>query len=105
MQTNIAGHHVDVTPALKTYIENKLKRIERHFDHVVDAHVVLAVEKQRSKAEATIHVTGQNIHAEANHEDMYAAIDAMVDKLDRQVKRYKEKITDHHQRKGGLKAH
>ena len=104
MQINLAGHHVDVTPALRSYIENKLQKIERHFDHVVDVHVVLEVEKQRSKAEATIHVAGNVMHAESEHDDMYAAIDTMIDKLDRQVRRYKEKLTDHHKRDGRKKA-
>ena len=103
MQINIAGHHVDVTPALKTYIESKLKRIERHFDHVVDVHVILAVEKLRSKAEATVHVTGNNMHATAEHDDMYAAIDTLMDKLDGQIRRYKEKATNHHKRSSSLK--
>jgi putative sigma-54 modulation protein len=80
---------------MQDYIEAKLARIERHFDHVVDVHVVLAVEKQRQMAEATIHVAGNNIHAHCEHEDMYAAIDLLLDKLDRQVKKHKEKLTNH----------
>ena len=95
MQIQIDGHHVDVTESMHDYIHNKLTRVERHFDQVVDVHVVLSVEKQRQKAEATVHLAGNNIHAESENDHMYAAIDALVDKLDRQVKKHKEKLTDH----------
>ena len=103
MQLNLTGHHVDITPALRDYVNNKLERLERHFDHVTNVHVILSVEKQRQKAEATIHVTGNNIFANAEDQDMYAAIDALIDKLDRQVRKHKEKITDHHRSNGALK--
>jgi putative sigma-54 modulation protein len=95
MQITIDGHHVEISEALHEYIQSKMSRIERHFDQVVDVHVVLAVEKQRKKAEATIHVAGNNLHAHSEHDDMYAAIDALLDKLDRQVKKHKEKLTNH----------
>lgn len=95
MQINIDGHHVEVTASMQEYIQSKMVRIERHFDQVVDAHVVLRVEKQRHKAEATIHVAGNNIHAHSESDDMYAAIDLLLDKLDRQVKKHKEKVTNH----------
>ncbi len=95
MQINIDGHHVELTESIQDYIQNKMTRIERHFDQVVDIHVVLGVEKLRQKAEATIHVAGNNIHAHSENEDMYAAIDLLVDKLDRQVKKHKEKLTNH----------
>ncbi|MGR8919177.1 MAG: ribosome hibernation-promoting factor, HPF/YfiA family [Gammaproteobacteria bacterium] len=95
MQINIDGHHVDLTDSMRDYIRSKLTRIERHFDQVVDVHVVLSVEKLRQKAEATVHVAGNNIHAHAENEDMYAAIDQLLDKLDRQVKKHKEKLTNH----------
>ncbi|MGD9600492.1 MAG: ribosome-associated translation inhibitor RaiA [Gammaproteobacteria bacterium] len=98
MQINITGHHLDLSPALNDYIKTKLQRIQRHFDHMVDAHFVLGVEKQLHRAEATVHVAGNTMHATSEHEDMYAAIDLMLDKLDRQVKRHKEKLTDHHAR-------
>ena len=98
MQLNITGHHIDLSPALSDYVKSKLQRIQRHFDHVVDAHCILSVVKQLHKAEATIHVTGNTLHAESEHADMYAAIDLMLDKLDRQVTRHKEKLTDHHAR-------
>lgn len=95
MQINLSGHHLDITPALRAYVETKLKRIERHFDHVITAHVVLSVEKERKKAEASIHVNRGNLFADAEHHDMYAAIDRLMDKLDRQVKKHKEKLADH----------
>ena len=95
MQLNLTGHHMNITPAIRSYVENKFERLERHFDHVTNAHVVLTIEKERQKAEATIHVNRGNIHADAEHNDMYAAIDSLVDKLDRQVKKHKEKLTKH----------
>lgn len=98
MQVNLTGHHVEITPALKDYLNNKLKRIERHFDSVTSINCVLTVEKLRHKAEAKVNVTGGTLYAEAVEDDMYAAIDAMIDKLDRQIVRYKEKRTDHHAR-------
>ncbi len=103
MQLNLTGHHVDITPALRDYVNTKLERLERHFDHVTNVHVILSVEKLRQKAEATIHVTGNNIFAEAEEHDMYAAIDKLIDKLDSQVRKHKEKVTDHRRNQGGLK--
>lgn len=96
MNLNISGHHVDVTTPLRDYVLTKLKRIERHFDHLISAEVILRVEKMRQKAEATIHASGANLHAEAVDGDMYAAIDIMMDKLDQQTRRHKEKLRDHH---------
>lgn len=96
MQLNLTGHHVEVTPALKAYVEKKLDRIVRHSDHVIDVHCILTVEKLRQKAEATVNLSGSKIHADATDENMYAAIDALADKLDRGVKKHKEKLTDHH---------
>ena len=98
MQLKMTGHHIEITPALRRYVASKMRRIARHFDHVVDVHAILTVEKLRHKAEATILVSGAQLHADAVDEDMYAAIDALVDKLDRQIKKYKEKLTDHHAR-------
>ena len=103
MQINISGHHVDVTSALRTYVSNKMKRIESHFDHMINIHVVLGVEKERQRAEATVQVSGARLFADAEHDDMYAAIDVLCDKLDRQIKKHKEKLTDHHRSDGGLK--
>jgi putative sigma-54 modulation protein len=100
MQLNVTGHHVDVTPSMHDYVSQKLERLERHFDHVTNVHVILSVEKLRQKAEATLHISGGNLFADAQDEDMYAAIDAMVDKLDRQIKKHKEKVTDHRRSEG-----
>jgi len=102
MQINLSGHHVDITTPLREYVNSKMERLERHFDHVTDIHVVLGVEKLRHKAEATMHISGGNIFADAVEENMYAAIDALVDKLDRQLKKHKEKITDHHRSEGSI---
>lgn len=95
MQISIEGHHVDLTESMQDYIQSKMAKIERHFDQVVDIRVVLSVEKLRQKAEATVHVAGNNLHAHEENQDMYAAIDLLVDKLDRQVKKHKEKLTKH----------
>lgn len=103
MQLNVTGHHVDMTESLQNYVETKMEKIERHFDNVTNVHVILSVEKQRHKAEATIHVTGANIFADSENDDMYAAIDALIDKLDRQVKKHKDKLTDHHRSEGSIK--
>ena len=96
MQLSVTGHHVEVTASMRSYVEKKLERITRHFDHVIDVHCVLTVEKLEQKAEATIHVRGNAIHADATDANMYAAIDALTDKLDRCVKKHKEKRADHH---------
>ncbi len=98
MNLNISGHHVDVTPPLREYVVSKLKRLERHFDHLLSAEVILTVEKQAQKAEATIHASGANLHAEAINGDMYAAIDQLADRLDQQTRKHKDKIRDHHQK-------
>ena len=103
MQLDVSGHHVDVSQALKGYVKTKFKRLERHFDNATHAHVVLTVEKLDQKAEATVHVSGANVFADAVDTDMYAAIDALADKLDRQLKRHKEKLTDHHRGGKGSK--
>lgn len=98
MQLNLTGQHLDLTDSLKSYVDTKFEKLNRHFDHVLDVHVILSVEKLRQKAEATLHVSGNNIFAQATHEDMYAAIDLLTDKLDRQVLKHKEKIKNHHRR-------
>lgn len=98
MQLNLTGHHVEVTPALRDYVSNKLNRIEKHFDHVTDIHCILTVEKLQHKAEATVHVSGGTLFADAIEQDMYAAIDSLSDKLARQIRKHKEKLTDHHAR-------
>jgi putative sigma-54 modulation protein len=100
MELNVTGHHVEVTPSLRGYVEKKLERIGRHFEQLIDVHCVLTVEKLRQKAEATLHVSGSSIHADATEEDMYAAIDLLVDKLDRRVKKHKEKRANHRAAEG-----
>ncbi|HEY0916785.1 ribosome-associated translation inhibitor RaiA [Solimonas sp. SE-A11] len=96
MNLNISGHHVDVTPPLREYVLAKLKRVERHFDHLISADVILTVDKLQQKAEATVHASGANLHAEAINGDMYAAIDLLMDKLDQQTRKHKEKLRNHH---------
>jgi putative sigma-54 modulation protein len=101
MNLTISGHHLEVTPALREYVLTKLERIIRHFDQVVDINVLLIVEKlkekeRRQRAEVTLRVKGRDIFVEQAHEDLYAAIDQLIDKLDRQVCRHKDRIQDHH---------
>ena len=101
MNLTISGHHLDVTPALRSYVTSKLDRITRHFDQVVDVNVLLTVEnlkeKQgRKRAECNVHVKGSDMFAESSHADMYAAVDELVDKLDRQVVRHKDRLQSHH---------
>jgi putative sigma-54 modulation protein len=91
MNLTISGHHLEVTPAIRQYIESKLNRVVQHFDHVIDLSIILSVEKLLQKCEATAHVKGKDIHVESQENDLYAAIDALVDKLDRQILKYKEK--------------
>ncbi|MGI0115627.1 ribosome hibernation-promoting factor, HPF/YfiA family [Zooshikella sp. RANM57] len=94
MQINISGHHVDITDPLRQYVISKFERLERHFDSITNVQVTLSVEKLRQKAETTLHIRGADIRAEAESEDMYAAIDMLVDKLDRQLLKHKEKNLD-----------
>lgn len=96
MNLNITGHHIEVTPAIRDYVTSKLDRITRHFDQVIDVKVILSVEKLRQKAEVNVHVRGNDIHVETEDGDLYAAIDALVDKLDRQILKHKEKLGEHH---------
>ena len=96
MNLQISGHHIEVTPALREYVETKLDPVIRHFDQVTGASVVLSVEKLKQKAEVTLHVPGKDMHAEESGDDLYAAIDVLFDKLDRQVQKYKQKVQDHH---------
>ncbi|MCK5898849.1 MAG: ribosome-associated translation inhibitor RaiA [Methylococcales bacterium] len=95
MQVSITGHHIDVTDSLKTHIEAKIGKLKRHFDNVTDVHVILTVEKLEQKAEATVQISGAKLFAEDRQEDMYSAIDQMVDKLDRQIIKHKEKVGKH----------
>lgn len=95
MNLNITGHHVEVTPALRDYVTGKVDKVIRHFDHVTSVHVILTVEKLVQKAEITLHVKGKDIFADSSDADLYAAIDLLVDKLERQVQKYKGKHHDH----------
>lgn len=101
MNLTISGHHLEVTPALRSYVTNKLSRIKRHFDQVLNVKVLLSLENQkekerRQKAECNIHIKGVELFAESAHADLYAAVDELVDKLDRQVVRHKDRLQSHH---------
>ncbi|NJD32054.1 MAG: ribosome-associated translation inhibitor RaiA [Gammaproteobacteria bacterium] len=96
MRVSVSGHHVDVTPALRDYVEKKLTRVMRRFDRMIQVHCILSVDKLRHKAESTIFVRGTTLYAESTDGDMYAAIDALADKLDRRVRKHKERVRDHH---------
>jgi putative sigma-54 modulation protein len=95
MNLNITGHHIEVTPALRDYVSGKVDKVIRHFDHVTSVHVILSVEKLVQKAEITLHLKGKDIYADSSDTDLYAAIDLLIDKLDRQVQKYKGKHYDH----------
>ncbi len=100
MKLTISGHHLEVTPALRGYVTSKMDRITRHFDQVVDVRVLLTVDntqekERRQRAECNVHVKGRDLFAESAHADLYAAVDELTDKLDRQVARYKTKVQDH----------
>jgi putative sigma-54 modulation protein len=102
MNLNLTGHHVEITPAMRDYVTSKLSKITRHFDHEIDISVILSVEKLKQKAEVNVHVRGKDIFVEADGADMYASIDSLVDKLDRQILRHKEKNANYRSN-GGLK--
>jgi putative sigma-54 modulation protein len=95
MQIIITGHHVEVTTALRDYVTEKLQRLSRHFDHLISINVILNVEKHRNEAEATLLAAGKSLFANASDTDMYAAIDSLSDKLDKQVRRYKDRLRNH----------
>ena len=95
MQINLTGHHVEITDSLRNYVDTKFSKLERHFDHISNVHVILNVEKLNQKAEATMHLSGAEVFTSSENTDMYAAIDSMVDKLDRQVIKHKEKLKKH----------
>lgn len=100
MNFKLSGHHLDITPALREYVETKLEKVVRHFDQVIGVSVTLSVDNQKEKerrqaADVHVHLKGKDIHVEAHHEDLYAAIDLLVDKLDRQVIKYKDKVQTH----------
>ena len=100
MRIEISGHQIDVTQALRDYVQTKLQRLERHADNLLDVHVILSVDKLDQKAEATINTAGRTLHAESVAADMYAAIDLLADKLDRLLMKHKERMVDHHRGEG-----
>jgi len=102
MNLNLTGVHLEITPAIRAYVVAKMDRVTRHFDHLIDVNVVLSVDKLRHKVEANVHVRGREIHAESIEPDMYAAIDSLADKLDRQVVRHKEKLSAHRMDRGAI---
>ena len=95
MQINLSGHHVEITDSLRDFVNTKFAKLERHFDHINNVYVVLNVEKINQIAEATLHLNGGEIHAKADDLDMYTAIDSLIDKLDRQVLKHKDKLKQH----------
>ncbi|MCV6591067.1 MAG: ribosome-associated translation inhibitor RaiA [Marinobacterium sp.] len=95
MQINITGHHVELTEALSEYVHTKFEKLERHFDNITNVQVTLSVDKQRQQAEADMHLAGAQIFASHDHDNMYASIDGLIDKLDRQIIRHKEKLKAH----------
>ena len=101
MNLQISGHHIEVTQALRDYATGKLDRVTRHFDHVIDVNMTLSVEKLKQIAEVTVHLSGKDIYVESVDEDLYAAIDMLVDKLDRQLQKHKQKLQDHHRGQRG----
>ncbi|SDR71984.1 ribosome hibernation-promoting factor, HPF/YfiA family [Pseudomonas oryzae] len=97
MQVNISGQHLEVTDTLRNYVNEKFERLARHFDRITNVQVIMQVEKLKQKIEATLHVAGGEVVANAEHEDMYAAIDLLADKLDRQLIKHKEKQIEREQ--------
>jgi len=95
MNLTLTGHHLDITPSLREYVMTKLNRLTKHFDHVIGVNVVLSVEKMVQRAEATVHISGNDLFVQSQDSDMYAAIDALASKLDRKIVRHKEKINEH----------
>ena len=95
MNLTISGHHIAVTPSIRSYVESKLSRIRRHFDHVIDVNVILTMDRLARKAEVSCHVAGKDIFVESGDPDLYAAIDAVADKLDRRIIKYKDRLHTH----------
>jgi putative sigma-54 modulation protein len=103
MNLNLTGNHVEITSAMRDYVTSKINKITRHFDHVIDVSVILSVEKHKQKAEANVHIKGKDIFVEADDENMYASIDSLIDKLDRQILKHKEKNLER-RNQGSLKT-
>ena len=96
MNLKISGHHLAITPAIHDYLQDKLAKVSRHFEQVMDVDIILSVDKLDQKAEAKVHLSGKDLFCESIDADMYAAIDGLADKLDRAVLKHKEKLVDHH---------
>ena len=103
MNLQLTGHQLEITPALRDYVQSKLVRISSHFDHVIDVRITMSVEKLLQKVEATLHVPGNDLHVACADENMYSAIDLLTDKLDRQILKHKEKLVDSNRSDGALK--
>lgn len=93
MNLHLTGRHLEITPAIRDYVTGKFGKIKRHFDNVIDVNIILSVEKLKQKAEATVHISGKDVFVECEDDNLYAAIDALVDRLDRQVLKHKEKLS------------
>lgn len=104
MNLQLTGHHLEITPAIREYATSKFSKIKRHFDNVIDVNIILSVEKLKQKAEATVHISGKDVFVECEDENLYAAIDALVDRLDRQVLKHKEKLSDRRHDESGKHA-
>lgn len=94
MNLNLTGHHVEITPPIRDYVSSKLARLTHHFDHLIEVNVIVSVEKLQHRIEANVHVRGKDIFCENAGPDLYAAIDGLVDKLDRTVIKHKEKFLE-----------
>lgn len=105
MQLNLSGQHIEITDSIRDHVNNKFEKLTRHFDRMINVHIVLSVEKQRQKAEAAIHVGGAELFASDENENMYTAIERLVSKLDRQIIKHKDKIKNHHQADGANMKH
>jgi len=95
MNLSITGPHLEVTPAINEYVKTKMARVSRHFDNVIDTQVMLSIERLKHTAEVTMRLPGKDLHCEASDENLYAAIDLLADKIDRQVIKYKDKVQNH----------
>lgn len=104
MNLQLTGHHLEITPAIRDYATGKFSKIKRHFDNVIDVNIILSVDKLKQKAEATVHISGKDVFVECEDENLYAAIDALVDRLDRQVLKHKEKLSDRRHDESGKHA-
>jgi len=105
MQLNLSGQNIDITDSLREHVNKKFEKLTRHFDQMTNVHVILSVEKLRQKAEATVHVSGADLFASDENENMYSAIESLVSKLDRQIIKHKDKLTDHHKADGAQMKH